>query len=112
MSYHHKADSVLHQVYTVDARNHGDSPHTEDHSYPLLAEDILLFMQQHSIPTATLMGHSMGGRAVMATALMEVSCVLLAPLSVMEGVQAYFSAISLSFWYLFPHIVLLRLRST
>lgn len=63
------------EVYTVDARNHGDSPHTEAHSYPLLAEDILLFMQQHRIPTATLMGHSMGGRAVMATALMEPSVV-------------------------------------
>ncbi|XP_045125134.1 protein ABHD11-like isoform X2 [Portunus trituberculatus] len=63
------------EVFTVDARNHGDSPHTDDHSYPLLAEDILLFMQQHSIPTATLMGHSMGGRAVMATALMEPSVV-------------------------------------
>lgn len=76
-------------MYTVDARNHGDSPHTEAHSYPLLAEDILLFMQQHSIPTATLMGHSMGGRAVMATALTEVSGVLLAALSVMGTVQAF-----------------------
>ena len=59
-------------MYTVDARNHGDSPHTEDLSYPLLAEDLLLFLQQHSIPTATLIGHSMGGRAVMAAALTEV----------------------------------------
>ncbi|XP_050695696.1 protein ABHD11-like [Eriocheir sinensis] len=63
------------EVYTVDARNHGDSPHTDAHSYPLLAADLLLFMQQHSIPTAALMGHSMGGRAVMAAALTEPSVI-------------------------------------
>ncbi|XP_063609703.1 sn-1-specific diacylglycerol lipase ABHD11-like, partial [Penaeus indicus] len=63
------------QVYTVDARNHGDSPHTPDISYPLLAEDLLHFLERHNIPKAVLMGHSMGGRAVMAAALTEPSVV-------------------------------------
>ncbi|KAG0704206.1 Protein ABHD11 [Chionoecetes opilio] len=69
------ATNTSRKVYTVDARNHGDSPHTEAHSYPLLAEDILLFLQHHGIPRATLMGHSMGGRAVMAAALTQPSVV-------------------------------------
>ncbi|KAK4313761.1 hypothetical protein Pmani_014917 [Petrolisthes manimaculis] len=63
------------QVYTVDARNHGDSPHTDHHSYPLLAEDLLFFLHEHNLPQAVLMGHSMGGRAVMAAALIEPSVV-------------------------------------
>ncbi|KAK8752451.1 hypothetical protein OTU49_005685 [Cherax quadricarinatus] len=59
-------------VYTVDARNHGDSPHTSQFCYPLLAKDILFFLEEHSISKAVLMGHSMGGRAVMSVALMQV----------------------------------------
>ncbi|KAK8752449.1 hypothetical protein OTU49_005685 [Cherax quadricarinatus] len=62
-------------VYTVDARNHGDSPHTSQFCYPLLAKDILFFLEEHSISKAVLMGHSMGGRAVMSVALMQPSVV-------------------------------------
>nr|XP_045623947.1 protein ABHD11-like [Procambarus clarkii] len=62
-------------VYTVDARNHGDSPHTSQHCYPLLAEDILFFLDEHRIPKAVLVGHSMGGRAVMSVALKKPSVV-------------------------------------
>lgn len=61
----------------MDARNHGDSLHTPDHSYPLLAEDLLYFLQEHNIPKAALMGHSMGGRAVMVAALLEVCIIIL-----------------------------------
>ncbi|ROT64869.1 hypothetical protein C7M84_017186 [Penaeus vannamei] len=53
----------------------GGNPHTPDISYPLLAEDLIYFLEKHNIPKAVLMGHSMGGRAVMATALMEPSVV-------------------------------------
>lgn len=45
------------------------SPHTEKHTYPLMAEDILRFMRDHKIKKTSLMGHSMGGRAVMYFAL-------------------------------------------
>ncbi|XP_042214383.1 protein ABHD11-like [Homarus americanus] len=62
-------------IYAVDARNHGDSPHAATHNYPLLAEDILYFLKEHNIPKAVLIGHSMGGRAVMAAALLEPSVV-------------------------------------
>ncbi|KAK7063012.1 hypothetical protein SK128_006039 [Halocaridina rubra] len=62
-------------VYTVDARNHGDSPHTYEMSYPLMAEDLLHFLKERNCDKAVLMGHSMGGRTVMAAALMEPSIV-------------------------------------
>ncbi|MCL4124134.1 UNVERIFIED_CONTAM: hypothetical protein GTU68_003938 [Idotea baltica] len=62
-------------VYTVDARNHGESPHTDEFSYYHLAEDISFFLREHSIPKACLMGHSMGGRAVMTLALTNPSVV-------------------------------------
>ncbi|XP_075219097.1 sn-1-specific diacylglycerol lipase ABHD11-like [Lycorma delicatula] len=57
------------KVYLVDARNHGDSPHTYEHTYYHLAEDINAFMNKHKIERAALIGHSMGGRAVMAFTL-------------------------------------------
>ena len=56
----------------MDARNHGDSPHTPELNYISLAEDLLYFQEQHNLSNATLIGHSMGGRAVMAAALLKV----------------------------------------
>ncbi|XP_075218957.1 sn-1-specific diacylglycerol lipase ABHD11-like [Lycorma delicatula] len=61
------------KVYTVDARNHGESPHSNEHTYTHLAEDIHLFMTENKIEKAALVGHSMGGRAVMAFALQHPS---------------------------------------
>jgi len=53
-------------VYTLDLRNHGDSGHSEgdESTYPAMAVDIKHFMESHSMTKVTLMGHSMGGRAV------------------------------------------------
>lgn len=62
-------------VYAVDARNHGDSPHTPDLDYSLLGEDIIHFLKEQEIEKAILMGHSMGGRAVMAAAFLQPSLV-------------------------------------
>jgi len=56
-------------VYIVDQRNHGRSPHTPEFSYPLLAEDLAAFMESQWIYTGFLLGHSMGGKTVMQTAL-------------------------------------------
>lgn len=53
------------KIIAVDARNHGDSPHSEYHTYPHLAEDIKALLEQLNIEKAALIGHSMGGRAVM-----------------------------------------------
>ncbi|BDA77943.1 alpha/beta hydrolase [Leptospira kobayashii] len=53
--------SLYGDVYTIDLRNHGDSPHSEEHSISLMAEDIDEFIQDHSLQNTILLGHSMGG---------------------------------------------------
>lgn len=57
------------KVLAVDARNHGDSPHTTELTYNHLVEDLRALMIDLSIERATFIGHSMGGRAVMLMAL-------------------------------------------
>lgn len=52
-------------VYLVDQRNHGRSPHTDSHSYFDMAEDLNDFMDQQGIHSATILGHSMGGKTAM-----------------------------------------------
>ncbi|MFN8207798.1 MAG: alpha/beta fold hydrolase [Bacteroidales bacterium] len=52
-------------VWIPDQRNHGRSPHHEEHTYEALAEDLKLFLHQHSIEKPILVGHSMGGKAAM-----------------------------------------------
>jgi esterase len=56
-------------VYTLDLRNHGKSPHTEHHSIQLMVDDLNDFMFQHHIGSATILGHSMGGKVAMLFAL-------------------------------------------
>lgn len=57
------------KVYIVDQRNHGKSPHSEEFDYNLLSADLLEFLNSHQIEKAHLIGHSMGGKAVMQFAL-------------------------------------------
>lgn len=57
-------------VYAVDMRNHGDSPHMATHSYPDLAADLAEVIR-HIGPPVDLLGHSMGGKAAMQLALTE-----------------------------------------
>lgn len=56
-------------VFTVDLRNHGRSPHSEEFSYAVMAEDIREFLEQRGLARAHLLGHSMGGKAAMEFAL-------------------------------------------
>ena len=56
-------------VYLVDQRNHGRSPHCDEMSYPLMAEDLLVFMESQWIYKAHILGHSMGGKTAMQFAL-------------------------------------------
>ena len=57
-----------HQVLSVDLRNHGLSFHSDDHHYALLAQDVNLLLDHLNIHSVTLVGHSMGGKAVMKLA--------------------------------------------
>jgi len=53
------------EVFLIDQRNHGRSPHSDDHNYHLLKEDLKHFMDQQSIEKAIILGHSMGGKTAM-----------------------------------------------
>jgi esterase len=53
------------EVYLVDQRNHGRSPHFPDMSYPMLADDIRDFLDMLDLWKVTIIGHSMGGKAAM-----------------------------------------------
>ncbi|MBN2423386.1 MAG: alpha/beta fold hydrolase [Calditrichaceae bacterium] len=52
-------------VYLVDQRNHGQSPHAAEFSYPVLAEDLYDFCTQHRLNGFHLLGHSMGGKTAL-----------------------------------------------
>jgi len=52
-------------VYLIDQRNHGQSPHSEIHNYPAMRDDLIRFMDKHDLPKAVLVGHSMGGKTIM-----------------------------------------------
>lgn len=56
-------------VYTVDLRNHGQSPHSEDWNYALMAEDILELIGDEKLNNVTILGHSMGGKVAMKLAI-------------------------------------------
>lgn len=56
-------------VYTVDLRNHGQSPHAEEWNYAVMAEDLLELFGDERLSNVTLLGHSMGGKVAMRLAL-------------------------------------------
>ncbi len=57
-------------VYCLDARNHGDSPHADTHTLTDLREDLHGWIQSRSFAQPPIViGHSMGGMAAMACAL-------------------------------------------
>lgn len=55
-----------HDILQVDMRNHGLSPRANEMTYPAMAQDLLDTLDAHNIEKATVIGHSMGGKAVMA----------------------------------------------
>lgn len=64
----HLANSTNRAVYTLDARNHGRSPHADKHTYTVMAEDVRQFTQLHGIKPIVI-GHSMGAKTGMVLAL-------------------------------------------
>ncbi len=58
-----------HRVLTLDLRNHGESPWDSLHDYPSMAGDVAGFFETHAIPSAIVLGHSMGGKVAMTLAL-------------------------------------------
>ena len=86
------------QVFTIDARNHGQSPHSPEMSYALMAEDVFELADDLGFVTFNLMGHSMGGKTAMLCALMHpekikrLAVVDIAPKGYKPGHEAYFNA--------------------
>ena len=58
-------------VCTIDARNHGRSPHSEEFDYPVMVNDVVNFMYRQKRATASLLGHSMGGKTAAWMALLH-----------------------------------------
>lgn len=52
-------------VHAVDLRNHGRSFHAPEMSFSAMSQDISNYLVHHQIQSCYLMGHSLGGRAVM-----------------------------------------------
>lgn len=56
-------------VHLIDLRNHGKSFHSPEMSHDDLAHDILHYMESHGFQKTNLLGHSLGGKAVMQFAI-------------------------------------------
>jgi esterase len=61
--------SAEYRVYVPDQRNHGQSPHSHEFDYTLLADDLHEFIITNAINAPVILGHSMGGKAAMYFAL-------------------------------------------
>ncbi len=55
-------------VFLVDLRDHGRSPHTDAISYPLMAADVHALLVKLGLRDVVLVGHSMGGKTAMSFA--------------------------------------------
>jgi esterase len=63
------------QVFLLDLRNHGQSPHAEDFGYDEMAEDLRQFLNQQRLEQVHVLGHSMGGKVAMRFAQLHPSMV-------------------------------------
>lgn len=85
-------------VVTVDQRNHGHSPHSDEMSFELMAEDLAVLMEELGVEKAHVLGHSMGGKTVMKFAdlhpdkLNKLIVVDIAPKKYKPGHLTYFEA--------------------
>lgn len=61
--------SEHYKIYLPDIRNHGLSPHSDDHNYQLMVNDIVEFINEHKIDKPVIIGHSMGGKIAMKLAI-------------------------------------------
>ncbi|EME31154.1 Alpha/beta hydrolase domain-containing protein 11 [Galdieria sulphuraria] len=57
------------EIYAVDLRNHGASPHVQEMAYEAMVKDVKCFLEDNGISKACILGHSMGGKVGMQFAL-------------------------------------------
>ena len=90
--------SATHSVRLVDLRNHGASPWSDRMDYEAMAADVLRLLEDEGLESASLIGHSMGGKVAMATALASPGCVTdlivvdIAPVRYRSGLEVYVEA--------------------
>ena len=53
------------EVYLVDQRNHGLSPHSDDFNYQVMTHDLKELLDDEQVEKCILLGHSMGGKTAM-----------------------------------------------
>ncbi len=53
------------QVISVDLRNHGRSPHSNEQSFEAMANDVYQLCQQQDWQNVHMLGHSLGGKTAM-----------------------------------------------
>ena len=53
------------ETHILDQRNHGKSFHAVKHTYDLMCEDLLLYLDENKLDKIYLVGHSMGGKVAM-----------------------------------------------
>lgn len=58
-------------IISCDVRNHGESPHSDEMDYKSMSEDTLELLDSMKIDKCILLGHSLGGRIAMYTALTQ-----------------------------------------
>ncbi|HEX6222900.1 MAG TPA: alpha/beta fold hydrolase [Chryseolinea sp.] len=57
------------RVMSIDQRNHGQSPHSDDFDYQCMVSDLDEFIQDKKLNEPIVIGHSMGGKAAMNLAV-------------------------------------------
>jgi pimeloyl-ACP methyl ester carboxylesterase len=56
------------EVHILDARNHGQSPRSEEFNYEVMAADLNEYLDENNIQNPIIMGHSMGGKTAITFA--------------------------------------------
>jgi len=86
------------RLFVCDLRNHGASPWAETMSYPEMADDLEALIEKHGLAPVVVLGHSVGGKAAMLTALKHpelvdsLVIVDIAPVTYEEPFLAYIEA--------------------
>ena len=65
ISYAKKISSSGFKVHLINLRNHGNSFHSSEFSYDLMANDLSDYVNEHCLKNFSLLGHSMGGKIAM-----------------------------------------------
>ncbi|PVU93593.1 hypothetical protein BB561_003167 [Smittium simulii] len=64
------SNALSRDVYSLDLRNHGQSPHASPHNYQIMLEDVAAFCHKFNLESPIIIGHSMGGKVAMALSLL------------------------------------------